>query len=264
MESVGSWWQGLQPINHWFFLAAIFFSVFALWQLISAIIGLGGGEVDLDTHVDPSFEHHSPGDAAETLSAFKLISLRSVIAFFSLFSWAGALYLMTGTGITLALVYAFIWGIAALLLVSFLLYLMRRATHTGNLRIESAIGMDGTVYLDWLDWGGTPEVVFGRPAHNGRRWLGAWVQACSTVWPEGAYDYRVIQNECTGLLIQGAREAWGSSRPGADAMHGGIPAPSRRRGARPPSACRGPAPARPAGGGRAGPFASRRRRTRGR
>jgi len=65
---------------------------------------------------------------------------------------------------------------------------------------------DGTVYLDWVDWSGAPDVSLGKPAHNGRRWHEAWVQACSTIIPGWGHTYRLIQNEGVGLLIQGARE----------------------------------------------------------
>ncbi|NLG49513.1 MAG: ADP-ribosylglycohydrolase family protein [Chloroflexi bacterium] len=65
---------------------------------------------------------------------------------------------------------------------------------------------DGTVYLDWVDWSGAPDLALDKPAHNGRRWLEAWVQACSTVSPDWEHTYRLIQNEGVGLLIQGTRE----------------------------------------------------------
>lgn len=64
---------------------------------------------------------------------------------------------------------------------------------------------DGTVYLDWLTWDGTPEVTFARPA-SGTMWRRAWVHGIDHhdhEWPE---TYRVVQNSGTGLLIQGTRE----------------------------------------------------------
>jgi ADP-ribosylglycohydrolase len=64
---------------------------------------------------------------------------------------------------------------------------------------------DGTVYLDWLTWDGTPEVTFVRPA-SGTMWRRAWVNGVDRYnhdWPE---TYRVVQNSGTGLLIQGTRE----------------------------------------------------------
>ena len=65
---------------------------------------------------------------------------------------------------------------------------------------------DGTAYLDWLTWTGAPQVKLGRPTHNGTRYLYAWVQACSAAFPDREHTYRLIQDEGTGLFIQGTRE----------------------------------------------------------
>jgi ADP-ribosylglycohydrolase len=63
---------------------------------------------------------------------------------------------------------------------------------------------DGTVYLDYLTWDGTPDVAFDRPA-GGSLWSRAWVQGVDnfSAWGE---PYRLIQDYGTGLLIQGTRE----------------------------------------------------------
>lgn len=67
-------------------------------------------------------------------------------------------------------------------------------------------GPGGTVYLDYLTWDGEPSVTFTRPPHGGQMWQRAWVNGVDrfeTGWPE---SFRLIQNEGTGLLIQGTRE----------------------------------------------------------
>lgn len=148
METWSVWWNGLSVLNHWFFGAAFFFSFFFLWQFLMALIGLAGAEVSLDTHVDPSWEHTAPNDASDTMNAFKLVSIHSMLAFLTLFSWGGALYISHGVPVARSLIYAFAWGLAALLVVSALLYAMRRLTSSGNLRLESCVGNEGTVHLD--------------------------------------------------------------------------------------------------------------------
>jgi ADP-ribosylglycohydrolase len=64
----------------------------------------------------------------------------------------------------------------------------------------------GRVYLDYLTWDGTPNTVFQRPENNGTMWRRAWVNGVDHYdahWPEA---FRVIQDEGTGLLMQGSRE----------------------------------------------------------
>ncbi len=75
-----------------------------------------------------------------------------------------------------------------------------------GIELSSAQRADGTLYLDWLTWSGAPAVGFPRPAHNGTRWQNAWVQACDSVIHNRGDTYRLVQNEGTGLLIQGTRE----------------------------------------------------------
>ena len=148
MDTLMSWWGSLQPLNQWFYIAAAFFSVFFLWQVIMAVIGLGGGDADFDTHVEPAWEHATPTDAGDTVLTFKLLSVRSVLAFFTLFTWAGALYLNRHLPVGRALVYAVLWGLAALAIVSLVFHLMKKMTESGTMNIRTCIGASGTVYLD--------------------------------------------------------------------------------------------------------------------
>jgi hypothetical protein len=75
-----------------------------------------------------------------------------------------------------------------------------------GLELSSDQRASGTVYLDRLTWTGTPDVTFTRPQRAGKLWRRAWVNAVDhfdSKWPEA---FRVIQDEGTGLLMQGTRE----------------------------------------------------------
>lgn len=71
--------------------------------------------------------------------------------------------------------------------------------------VEGTIG-HGTVYLDYLTWGGAPNVRLGKPEKFGKMWSLAWVNGMDDWWPWWPLGLRVMQNEGTGLLIQGTRE----------------------------------------------------------
>jgi hypothetical protein len=66
--------------------------------------------------------------------------------------------------------------------------------------------LDGTVYLDVLDWEGAPSVAFSQPETGGELWKRAWVRACNDLHIGG--EFRVMQDEGEGfgLAIQGTRE----------------------------------------------------------
>ena len=78
-----------------------------------------------------------------------------------------------------------------------------------GLEIVSESRVDGVIYLDYLTWGGTPQVTLKRPACGGTMWRRAWVNAADMVsWqpqgPDSSETYRIMQNEGRGMLMQGS------------------------------------------------------------
>ena len=151
------WWANLSGAVQGFFMAAAFFSVIFLWQFIASLIGLGGEEMDADIDADidadmdmdlDELEAHSLEEAGESVAAFKVLSIRAVLAFCTLFCWAAGLYLNTGKSVNTALLYAIAWGVAGWLLVSLLVNWLRRLAETGTARLATCVGTSGNVYLD--------------------------------------------------------------------------------------------------------------------
>lgn len=64
----------------------------------------------------------------------------------------------------------------------------------------------GSLYLDYLTWDGTPNVMLKRPRDGGTMWRRAWVDATDQTDPHAPEAYRVVQNSGRGLLIQGTNE----------------------------------------------------------
>jgi ADP-ribosylglycohydrolase len=90
-----------------------------------------------------------------------------------------------------------------------------------GVEISGEQGISGSLYLDYLTWGGVPHMTLNRPRINesgqdNRRknpifWKKAWIHALDSderlnhrdYWAE---SYRLIQNQGRGLLIQGTRD----------------------------------------------------------
>lgn len=82
-----------------------------------------------------------------------------------------------------------------------------------GVEIHSAARTEGSLYLDYLTWDGTPNVVFTRPQPGQRQgtadaqmWRRSWVLGVdeyNSRWPEA---FRLVQNEGRGLLSTGTRE----------------------------------------------------------
>ncbi len=142
------WWNGLAGITQFFYGMAAFFSVFFLWQMIGAFVGLDGDSMELGGDVTDVPDDMDFDDVMESSEAFKVLSLRSVITFFTLFSWGGALYMSEGMLPVKAMGISSIWGLVGMLAIAGIFYFMGKMSETGTKDVTSAMGKTATVYLD--------------------------------------------------------------------------------------------------------------------
>ncbi len=75
-----------------------------------------------------------------------------------------------------------------------------------GVQITSATRADGTLYVDYLTWSGSPTVTFSRPAHAGKLWRRAWVDAADQWDPQWPESFRFAQNSGTGMISQGTAD----------------------------------------------------------
>ncbi|MDP6544743.1 MAG: hypothetical protein QGH60_12180 [Phycisphaerae bacterium] len=162
IATFSQWWTEMDTITQVFYVCASFFSVIFIWQFVASLIGLSGGDMDVDGAVDADFDIDGvdaadaadavdaadAGDAVDSLDAFRLFSIRAILAFCTLFFWAGAMYLDQDVYTPAALAYAFGWGLAGWLIVTLLINWMRKLAETGNPQIASCVGTRGAVYMD--------------------------------------------------------------------------------------------------------------------
>jgi ADP-ribosylglycohydrolase len=75
-----------------------------------------------------------------------------------------------------------------------------------GIEVRSDDTVTGLIYLDYVDWSGTPTTVFRRPNQDGNMWRRAWVNAFDHIGTRWASAFHLSQNRGTGLFIQGSRE----------------------------------------------------------
>jgi hypothetical protein len=95
-----------------------------------------------------------------------------------------------------------------------------------GVQITSVTRADGTLYVDYLTWSGSPTVTFTRPAHAGKLWRRAWARCSGSVNPAVPESFRVAQNSGTGMISQGTAD-WVDYRATATITphllaHGGL------------------------------------------
>jgi membrane protein implicated in regulation of membrane protease activity len=159
-----TWWESLTSVNKAFALGALFFTIVFVWQIIGMLLGMHGDSHGVaDSEIAHETVGHAHGDLqtedphAHAQVTFTLVSLRSILAFGMLFSWAGTLYLMNGASLTMTVIYSSVWGMAAMFVVSYAVYKLVQLQETGNIALWTAIGEEGTVYMD-IPAGGTGKI----------------------------------------------------------------------------------------------------------
>ena len=149
----------LSPVSRmgsFFLVCAVFGGGALLLELLLSVFGLGGshdvGHVDLG-HVDAAHDVPHDGDATgsdtthATRAALNLFSVRALTAGLAFFGLTGLAALRAGWPSLLALIAAVIPGVAAMVLVAYIMRSFLKLESDGSLRIANAIGCAATVYI---------------------------------------------------------------------------------------------------------------------
>ena len=138
LSNVGNFLAGAQAMMMYWGLAILGTIFFGITCLLS-LFGLGGID-NPDFDADGSVLDHADTGNLD----FKLFSLRSVLAFLTVFGWGGVIWGSKGiAGFFLALFCGFI----TMLITASILYFTMRLQYSGNVRAEDFNGKAGTVYL---------------------------------------------------------------------------------------------------------------------
>lgn len=131
----------------WFTGPALIGTAFMLFRFL--LLSIAGG-ADVDAGDDVGIDHHAHG--AEGL---KLFSVQTVIAFFMGFGWAGLIgYRGLEWGIPASIAIGAVGGTFMMWLMAFLLRAALELQSSGNVHAQSAVGLEGTVYVTIPSGGG--------------------------------------------------------------------------------------------------------------
>ena len=118
---------------------------FLLLQVILQVMGLDAdADVDgLDADVDVDVgDGHYAGNAF-----FGILSFKALVAFVAIFGLTGLTLYDTDLGQPLRLLYSALAGFAAMLVVAWLMRMLHSLSSSGTVRLQNAVGREGSVYL---------------------------------------------------------------------------------------------------------------------
>jgi len=133
-------WSEIGVFEQVFWVISIPATVVFLILLALTIFGGDVTDVDVSTDVDGGI---ADGDSIP----FQFLSLKNVIAFFTVFGWSGIGFIKAGMSSGLVVILAFICGLLMMVLMATLFYLMSKLAENGTLVMKNAVGKLGEVYL---------------------------------------------------------------------------------------------------------------------
>ena len=133
-------WSELGIFEQIFWVIAIPATVIFLVLLAMTIFGGDVSDSDVTTDVDSTL---ADGDSIP----FQFLSLKNIVAFFTVFGWSGIGFINAGMAPWLVVFLAAICGLLMMLAMAALFYFMSKLAENGTLKMKSAVGKLGEVYL---------------------------------------------------------------------------------------------------------------------
>lgn len=134
------WWGTLNSAEKIFWCIAIPFSVLFVLQLAFSFIGgdidSGIAEGDADAGID-----------GDTGIEFQFISLKNIIAFFTVFGWTGLICLDAEMSVVLSSIVATFAGLILMTVMASIMYMLSKLAEDGTKNLNNAKGRIATVYL---------------------------------------------------------------------------------------------------------------------
>ncbi len=131
--SIPEWHDSLPVFERIYWYLAIPFSILFIFQILFSMIG--GDVDDVDTDV--------VGEGIE----FQFLSIKNLIAFFTIFSWAGLACIHSNFGSIITIVISTISGVVMMFAMAYIAYSLSKLTEDGTWKIRNSIYKTGTVYL---------------------------------------------------------------------------------------------------------------------
>lgn len=138
--SISESWQNLVFLEKLYWCFAIPFSLLFVIQMVMTFFIGDIDAVEAEGDVDTSMEHDTGID-------FQFLTVKNLVAFFTIFGWTGIACLKGGMGTGLTVLISALAGSAMMAIMASLAYFMGKLTDEGTLDLNNAKGKTASVYL---------------------------------------------------------------------------------------------------------------------
>ena len=137
---MSAWWKGLSLLGQIFATIAVPATIIMIIQSLMMLLGLGfDSDVDIDISDDL--------DVADASDGLSLITVRGLVAFFSVGGWSGLAATTGGLSPAVSIIIAAVAGTLSLFFIAYLFKVSLKLQSSGNLQIENSVGKTGKVYI---------------------------------------------------------------------------------------------------------------------
>jgi membrane protein implicated in regulation of membrane protease activity len=139
MLSFSNWWSAMEMLEKVYWGIALPASlIFVILIIATIFVGdvddFDGGDVDAAVDGDDGVGFH-------------FVTLKNMIAFFTLAGWSGIASIHAGHNTTTSIIISFVCGLIMMSIMALLYYLMGKMTSSGTLNMKNAINRTGEAYL---------------------------------------------------------------------------------------------------------------------
>ena len=139
---MSEWWDGLTLLNQIFVTIAIPATLIMIIQSLMMFFGFG-----FDSDADMDISDQTDFDADDASDGLSLITVRGMVAFFSIGGWSGLVASTGGLPNVASIVIAFVACSLALIAIAYLFKVYLKLQISGNVKISNAVGKTGKVYI---------------------------------------------------------------------------------------------------------------------
>jgi len=151
------WWNSIPDREKIYWYFAIPFTTLFIIQTILSFVGMAHGDISdidvdapgssVDAGADLSGSDFDSDTFEDPSSAFRLLTIRNFIIFFTVFAWTGIVLSKSTMNNIVAAVLSCISGLVVAFIISSIFYLMTKLAENGTMNIKKAVGCVGEVYL---------------------------------------------------------------------------------------------------------------------
>ncbi len=141
------WWESLGLVGQMLACVAVPATIIIVIQAVFAMFFSEEPETEVDNYSAPDVDDIDDISGKFDARGVQFFTIRGFLTFFAIFGWSGIFFLKLDINTYLSLAFAIGLGFIFMVITAYIFSFFVSMQNSGNMEIESSIGLDGTVYI---------------------------------------------------------------------------------------------------------------------